>query len=290
MERDFKQEFIELKQNEIPDLWNRIEAGLSEKKVTASVPEKADSSLKNINWRRWGTLAAACLCVVIIIPAISMIIGNDESPSYSGSQSGGNMSNSAPMDYEAEDCATSDEPEMNESDSDGASTANAGGTHSADNGSTGMASDWDNSDTGTQDGLGMTQESEASESPSEAENTSETAKTDEEAQAENSEVIKDLDLQDGQKIEGVLIQIVDTELEFTELPGEEIIYQAIVLEPDADAIFTKNMQIEIVYVFDAESDSLSTAKNKLMKVSESYEVSLCFEQDKLVVTNVSKAD
>ena len=97
-------------------------------------------------------------------------------------------------------------------------------------------------------------------------------------------------MQDGQKIEGVLIQIVDTELEFTELPGEEIIYQAIVLEPDADAIFTKNMQIEIVYVFDAESDSLSTAKNKLMKVSESYEVSLCFEQDKFVLTDVSKAD
>ncbi len=61
MVRDFEQEFIELKQNEIPDLWNRIEAGLSEKKVTASVPEKENTSFKKINWRRWGTLAEACL-------------------------------------------------------------------------------------------------------------------------------------------------------------------------------------------------------------------------------------
>ncbi|MDE5866794.1 MAG: hypothetical protein K2H31_09380, partial [Lachnospiraceae bacterium] len=240
MERDFKQEFIELKQNEIPDLWNRIEAGLSEKKVTASVPEKAESSFKKINWRRWGTLAAACLCVVIIIPAISMIIGNDESPSYSNSQSGGNMSNSTAMDYEAEDCATSDEPKMNESDSDGASTANAVGMHSADSGSTSMASDWDNSDDGALGDMEMLQESSNAESPSEAENASETAKTDEEAQLEN---IKEPDLKNGQIIENVIVQIVDTELS-----GEEIIYQAIVLEPDADAIFTKNMQIEIVYV------------------------------------------
>ena len=29
MKRDFEQEFRALKQSEIPDLWNRIEAGLS---------------------------------------------------------------------------------------------------------------------------------------------------------------------------------------------------------------------------------------------------------------------
>ena len=285
MERDFKQEFIELKQNEIPDLWNRIEAGLSEKKVTASVPEKAESSFKKINWRRWGTLAAACLCVVIIIPAISLIIRNNESPSFSGGQSDGNMSNSTAMYYEAEDYATSDEPEMNRADNDGASTADTGSMYSEDKGSIGMASDWDNSDAGASEGMEMTQAGSTSAAPSEAENASETAETDEEARAENSEAIKDLDLQNGQKIEDVLVQIVETEVS-----GEEIIYKAIVLEPDADATFTKNMQIEIVYVFDMESDSLSMAKNKLMKESESYEVSLCFEQDKFVLTDVSKTD
>lgn len=269
MERDFKQEFIELKQNEIPDLWNRIEAGLSEKKVTASVSEKADSSFKKINWRRWGTLAAACLCVAIIIPAISLIIRNSE----------GKHNNTTSIMYEntysgsstaAEDCATSDEPEMN-GDSDGKYTADTGSMHSED-----------------KDLTGMTQADGVSASPSEAENTSITANTDEEARAEDSEAIKELDLKDGQIIENVIVQIVDTD--FSELSGEEIIYQAIVLEPDADATFTKNMQIEIVYVFDMESDSLNTAKNKLMKERESYEVSLCFEQDKFVLTDVSKAD
>lgn len=288
MERDFKQEFIELKQNEIPDLWNRIEAGLSEKKVVASVPEKAESSFMKINWRRWGTLAAACLCVVIIIPAISMIIRSNDSPSYSGGHSDGNMSNSTAMDYTTEDCKTSEESEMNVGDNGSSSTADAGGIYNEDKVTTGMASDRDNSDDGTTDGMEMTQVGGASAAPSEAENTSETAETDEEAHAENSEAIKDLDLQNGQKIEGVLVQIVDTD--FTNLSGEEVIYQAVVLEPDADAILMKNMQIEIVYVFDMESDSLSMAKNKLMKESESYEVSLCFEQDKFVLTNVSKAD
>lgn len=288
MERDFKQEFIELKQNEIPDLWNRIEAGLSEKKITASVPEKADSSFKKINWRRWGTLAAACLCVVIIIPAISMIIKKNDSPSYSGGQSDGNMSNSAAMDYTTEDCAESEAPEMNGGSNEGASTADAGGIYSEDNGTTGMASDWDNSDAGVQGDREMTQASDTSAAPSEEENRSETAKADVDVQVENSEAIKDLDLQNGQIIEGVLVQIVDTD--FTDLSGEEIIYQAIVLEPDAEAVFTKNMQIEIVHVFDTEHDSLSMIKNKFMKERESYEVTLCFEQDRLVVTNVSKAD
>ena len=289
MERDFKQEFIELKQNEIPDLWNRIEAGLSEKKVTASVPEKADSSLKSINWRRWGTLAAACLCVAIIIPAIALRSGNDSSHSYSGGHSDGNMSNSAPMDYSTEDYATSDEPEMNGRGSDGASSsADAGGIYYEHEAETDRADDWDNSNSGVAGDMEMSQESSNAETPSEAENTSETAKADKDAQAENNETIKGLDLQDGQKIEGVLVQIVDTE--FAEFSGEEIIYQAIVLETDADAVLMKNMQIEIVYVFDFEHDSLSMIKNKFMKERESYEVNLCFEQDRLVVTDVSKAD
>lgn len=288
MVRDFEHEFIEFKQNEIPDLWNRIEAGLSEKKVTASVPEKENTSFKKINWRRWGTLAAACLCAAIIIPAISMINRKNDGPSYSGGQSEGNMSNSTAMDYTTADCEASEAPEMNAGDNGGAAASDAGSVYSEDKGSTDAASDCDNSDTGTQDGMEMTQTGGTSAAPSEAENASETVEAEEEARVEDYEAIKGLDLQNGQKIEGVLVQIVDTD--FTGLSGEEIIYQAIVLEPDADAIFTKNMQIEIVYVFDMESDSLSMAKNKMMKESESYEVSLCFEQDKFLLTNVSKAD
>lgn len=286
MERDFKQEFIELKQNEIPDLWNRIEAGLSEKKVTASVPEKAESSFKKINWRRWGTLAAACLCVVIIIPAISMIIRNSGNENYTTGIT--NESAYSGSSTAADTGTLSESPAMNGDGSEGVYTTDAGSMSGEDKGTTGVDSDRDNSNDGVQGDMEMIQGNNTSAAPSEAESTAETAKTDEEAQVENSEAIKDLDLQNGQIIEGVLVQIVDTD--FTDLSGEEIIYQAIVLEPDADAIFTRNMQIEIVHVFDTEHDSLSMIKNKFMKERESYEVTLCFEQDRLVVTNVSKAD
>lgn len=282
MERDFKQEFIELKQNEIPDLWNRIEAGLSEKKVTASVPEKADFLFKNINWRRWGTLAAACLCAAIIIPAISMINRKNDGPSYSGGQTAENTSNSAAMDYTTADCET---PEMNVGDNGGAAASDAGSVYSEDKGSTGVSSDCDNSDAGTKDGMEMTQAGGSSAAPSEAENISETAESDEEARVENSEAIKDLDLENGRIIENVLVQIVKTEA-----AGEEIIYQAVVLEPDADANLKKNMQIEIVCDSDTEYDSSSMADKEMLKDGESYEVSLCYEQDKFVVTNAAKAD
>ncbi len=284
MERDFKQEFIELKQNEIPDLWNRIEAGLSEKKVTAPVPEKADSPFKKINWRRWGTLAAACLCVVIIIPAISMIIRNNDSPSYSGGQSDGNMSNSTAMDYTTADCEASEAPEMNVGDNGGASASDTGSMYTEDKGTTGMASDWDYSNDGVQGDMEMVQGNDASAAPSEAESTSETAKTDEEAGVENCEAIQDLDLNNGQILENVLVQIAEAET-----VGEEIIYQAVVLEPDADANLMKNMQIEIVCDSDTEYDSLSAAEKEMLKEGENYEVSLRFEQDKIVVTNVKKA-
>ncbi|MBD5454341.1 MAG: hypothetical protein HDR30_08535 [Lachnospiraceae bacterium] len=81
MERDFELEYRELKQNETPDLWNRIEAGLSEKKIAAVPLENESKSIdieryvvkKQTPWKRWGLLAAACLCVVIILPA--MMIG-----------------------------------------------------------------------------------------------------------------------------------------------------------------------------------------------------------------------
>lgn len=285
MERDFKQEFIELKQNEIPDLWNRIEAGLSEKKVTASASEKADFSFKNINWRRWGTLAAACLCVVIIIPAISLIIRNNDSPSFSGSQSDGNMSNSTAMDYTTADCETSEAPEMNVGDNGGASTADEGGTYSEDKGTTGMVSDRDYSDDGVQSDMEMIQGNNASAAPSEAESTSETAKTDEEVRVENCEAIKDLDLKNGQIIENVIVQIVEAEA-----AGEEVIYRAVVLEADADANLKKNMQLEIVCDSDTEYDSLNMAESETMKEREDYEVSLRFEQEKIIVTNVKKAD
>lgn len=78
MERDFELEYRVLKQNETPDLWNRIETGLPERFVVK----------KRTPWKRLGLLAAACLCVVIIFPAMTAgLIGSHKSGSRANSAS-----------------------------------------------------------------------------------------------------------------------------------------------------------------------------------------------------------
>ena len=47
MERDFEKEFIELKQSEVPDLWDRIEAGLAPKTTTSSEDTSVKQSTKH---------------------------------------------------------------------------------------------------------------------------------------------------------------------------------------------------------------------------------------------------
>ena len=79
MSKDFEKEYRELAQNEIPDLWDRIEAGLTEK----STPEitivnyRADTK-KNAKvasfLKKYAGLAAAILCVALIIPASNFIL------------------------------------------------------------------------------------------------------------------------------------------------------------------------------------------------------------------------
>lgn len=64
MSENLEQEYKQLMSEEIPDLWDRIEAGLEPKQPTA---EKMSLWRK---YRAWGTAAAACLCLMIIVPVI----------------------------------------------------------------------------------------------------------------------------------------------------------------------------------------------------------------------------
>lgn len=76
MSKDFEQAYKELAQNEIPDLWDRIEAGLREK----STPEKANDKLrkaKKAYWMPYAKTAAAVLCVALTIPA-AILLGQSE--------------------------------------------------------------------------------------------------------------------------------------------------------------------------------------------------------------------
>ena len=107
MSKNLEREYRALVNSEVPDLWARIEAGLEEKKAA---PEKkvtdlhitdfpvTDSQMeeirdKKVNFGVWAGLAAACVCVVLVIPAMT------RSLTMSG---GSGSSNSAP-NYAAQD-------------------------------------------------------------------------------------------------------------------------------------------------------------------------------------------
>lgn len=73
MSRDLKQEYEAMLDQEIPDLWSRIEPRLADKKATQNVEPKG-KSIRTRRIRRstiavWGSLAAACVCLAIILPA-----------------------------------------------------------------------------------------------------------------------------------------------------------------------------------------------------------------------------
>lgn len=74
MSKVLADEYKKLADSDIPDLWNRIEAGLKEKTVSAA-SESGDESpviyqYRRSFLRRYGSLIAALLCVAVIIPVI----------------------------------------------------------------------------------------------------------------------------------------------------------------------------------------------------------------------------
>ena len=69
MNRDFEQEYQELAKMEVPDLWDRIEAGLTEK----STPVSSKKSVVVPFIKRYSTLAAALLCAILIIPVLGIM-------------------------------------------------------------------------------------------------------------------------------------------------------------------------------------------------------------------------
>ena len=66
---NFEKEYRKMIQEEMPDLWNRIEAGLPEKKKKTRTGKVL----------RYSGLAAACLCGVILIPAMMFLLTGNKS-------------------------------------------------------------------------------------------------------------------------------------------------------------------------------------------------------------------
>ena len=80
MSRDFEKEYIALANEEIPDLWDRIEAGLCEK--TAPEKEQISKVKPVILWKKYAGLAAAVLCAAIVIPAFMFTRRMNKSASF----------------------------------------------------------------------------------------------------------------------------------------------------------------------------------------------------------------
>lgn len=76
--KNFEKEYREMIQEEMPDLWGRIEAGLVEKGQPEQKQEQKEKKKMNINcrWLKYSGWAAACLCGVIVLPAIVMTMRN----------------------------------------------------------------------------------------------------------------------------------------------------------------------------------------------------------------------
>lgn len=319
MERDFEQEFRELKQSEIPDLWNRIEAGLSEKKNVTPMSQSiaaqdkgyiADGgnverivsdrkmTKKRFAWRRWGALAAACLCVAVMLPAFSLLIRNK-------SYSGGNMADSAAKDSSAEfavteEAAAAEEPAA-AAPADGAADydikaegaenmsdqADAGAADSSETASEAEISmNNDASQAGSADTAAAADESGASAEKNDA--VTETAKTEETGRADvsNEEKAAGDALPDGQMLENVAIQIQKAEDGGT-------LYQALVVQADADGFLKSGTQIALMCDEDTAYDfPAGPREEKVLKENAAYQADLRYDkkEERFVVLTVENTE
>ncbi|MCM1125807.1 MAG: hypothetical protein NC429_04990 [Lachnospiraceae bacterium] len=105
MSKNFAEEYKALADEELPDLWNRIEAGLTPK-TTAPAESSRSSKGKVITFfRRYRTVVAAAVCVLVILPAIA-VIGRTGQKNSSG---GAARDSAAPAEGEFETAELHDE-------------------------------------------------------------------------------------------------------------------------------------------------------------------------------------
>ena len=85
MKKDFEKAYKELAETEVPDLWDRIEAGLSEKSAPAETKAEKNKKTAPVNkktkiavlMRKYSALAAAIVCAIILIPTMIVMKKSD---------------------------------------------------------------------------------------------------------------------------------------------------------------------------------------------------------------------
>lgn len=124
MKKDFEQAYREQAQNEAPDLWDRIEAGLSEKSTpvlpkeqteTGETARKQNKIAALLPYRKYVTVAAALLCIAILIPVVGAISRSSGGYSYSGATPAENDGASAADTSAADTGAAQEAPAAEES-------------------------------------------------------------------------------------------------------------------------------------------------------------------------------
>lgn len=292
MERDFEQEFRALKQSEIPDLWNRIEAGISEREIKVPVERAAG---KHYAWRKWGTAAAACLCLAVVFPALVLFVGK-QNRSESDNMSAEAPDGGEPMYEEADlnDMAVGDGIQASETEKIAES---AGAYENADQEMAAeSAPDMERSE-GSGASASLTQESAADtaedESSASADRTDAligngSSQKDESgaasAQEDTAAAEVALPLEEGYTLEDVTVQI-----ESSRLSGESVFYQVTVQKSDKDVILEAGMQTVVVCDSGTEYDFMvGPREQKALKENGNYKVTLCYEQNRLFVRTASK--
>ena len=85
MKKDFETAYKELANTEVPDLWDRIEAGLSEKSAPAETKAEKNKKTAPVNkktkiavfMRKYSALAAAIVFAIILIPTMIVMKKSD---------------------------------------------------------------------------------------------------------------------------------------------------------------------------------------------------------------------
>lgn len=292
MKRDFEREYRELKLNETPDLWNRIEAGLSDRKSVISAMEKSPVKIgkyksdKKMPWRTWGVAVAACLCVAIVLPAISFVIGKqgNRKGAYSGTDGAApaeSLNNDADSAASSADSVVRNEA-VSSSDSDmyseaaqendrdmsvGAEKKEAGSVYNE----TEEAADKEMFDTADGVTTGVYAEDNIIDNEKNMTQSSvfaeDTENYDEKyAATEDAAKSTILDINNGQNIKGVTVKITGI---YATGRGRETVYNAVVEKSDEEGILSEGLKIYVVC--DKDTD-ITLAEDK------SYELYLKYEK------------
>lgn len=100
MNKNMEKEYRELMKQEVPELWDRIEAGLEPKKTAAEKEKRSERRIggsRRIRYRAWGIAAAVCLCLAAVGLGTAYPYGFDATPGKTGGDGNAEGWNNSPQ-------------------------------------------------------------------------------------------------------------------------------------------------------------------------------------------------